>query len=184
MGRSTQPTCGRLTAAQPGRRICEHPSPLQRSCSSQSFHSHNQRSKRSWRRTRQEQHHQYGPRQRLTRAICLSTDRPASGYGDSAEDRGHLSVAACGDGQGIGKRDVSELCRSHRLPTVKKKVLLICPGVFEGYLEWEGVPLSVLLEKAKAQPDFTRVSFRSYEGYTERFSREEATKHLLFLHLR
>ncbi|MGA2479871.1 MAG: molybdopterin-dependent oxidoreductase [Spirochaetia bacterium] len=68
-----------------------------------------------------------------------------------------------------------------RLPTVKKKVLLICPGVFEGYLEWEGVPLSVLLEKAKAQPDFTQVSFRSYEGYTERFSREEATKHLLFL---
>ena len=39
----------------------------------------------------------------------------------------------------------------------------------------------MLLEKAKAQPDFTQVSFRSYEGYTERFSREEATKHLLFL---
>jgi sulfoxide reductase catalytic subunit YedY len=67
------------------------------------------------------------------------------------------------------------------LPLVKKKVLLICPGVFEGYLEWEGVPLSMLLEKAKARPDFTRVSFRSYDGYTEGFSREEATKHLLFL---
>ncbi len=66
-------------------------------------------------------------------------------------------------------------------PLVKKKVLLICPGFFEGYLEWEGVPLSMLLEKAKARPDFTRVSFRSYDGYTEGFSREEATEHLLFL---
>jgi DMSO/TMAO reductase YedYZ molybdopterin-dependent catalytic subunit len=70
------------------------------------------------------------------------------------------------------------------LPTVKKKVLLICPGVFEGYLEWEGVPLSVLLEKASARPDFHLVSFKSYDGYTQRFSREETTKHLLFLALK
>ncbi len=67
------------------------------------------------------------------------------------------------------------------LPMVKKKVLLICPGVFEGYLEWEGVPLSVLLKNARVRPDFTHVSFESYDGYTENFSREEATKHLLFL---
>jgi sulfoxide reductase catalytic subunit YedY len=66
-------------------------------------------------------------------------------------------------------------------PLVKKRILLICPGVFEGYFEWEGVPLSVLLENAKARPDFTHVSFKSYDGYIEMFSREEATKHLLFL---
>lgn len=67
------------------------------------------------------------------------------------------------------------------LPMMKKRVLLICPGVFEGYLEWEGVPLSVLLDNGKVRSDFTHVSFESYDGYTESFSREEATKHLLFL---
>jgi sulfoxide reductase catalytic subunit YedY len=70
------------------------------------------------------------------------------------------------------------------LPLVRKKVLLICPGVFEGYLEWEGVPLSVLLENARARSDFTNISFKCYDGYSERFSREEATKHLLFLAVR
>ncbi len=67
------------------------------------------------------------------------------------------------------------------LPMVKKKVLLICQNVFADYGEWEGVPLSELLKAAKARPDFTAVSFKAYDGYTERFSREEATKHLLFL---
>ncbi len=67
------------------------------------------------------------------------------------------------------------------LPMVKKKVLLICQNVFADYGEWEGVPLSALLKIAKARPDFTAVSFRAYDGYTGRFSREEATKHLLFL---
>jgi DMSO/TMAO reductase YedYZ molybdopterin-dependent catalytic subunit len=67
------------------------------------------------------------------------------------------------------------------LPMVKKKVLLICQGVFADYGEWEGVALSVLLKTAKARPDFTTVSFKAYDGYTERFSREEAANHLLFL---
>ena len=67
------------------------------------------------------------------------------------------------------------------LPVVKKKVLLICPGFFADYVEWEGVPLSVLLQRAGARPDFTDISFEGYDGYTEKFSREEATRHLLFL---
>jgi len=70
------------------------------------------------------------------------------------------------------------------LPAVKKKVLLICPGVFADYVEWEGVPLSVFLKRAGARPDFTNISFEGYDGYTERFSREEATQHLLFLAVR
>jgi len=39
------------------------------------------------------------------------------------------------------------------MPTVKKRVLLICPGFFADYVEWEGVPVSALLEKAKARRD-------------------------------
>jgi DMSO/TMAO reductase YedYZ molybdopterin-dependent catalytic subunit len=84
-------------------------------------------------------------------------------------------------GKGLGHAMSLSYADLRSLPTVKKRVLLICRGVFEGYLEWEGVPLSALLEKASARPDFHLVSFKSYDGYTQRFSREEATKHLLFL---
>jgi DMSO/TMAO reductase YedYZ molybdopterin-dependent catalytic subunit len=70
------------------------------------------------------------------------------------------------------------------LPSVSKRVLLICPAFFADYVEWEGVPLSTLLEKAGARPDFRTVSFKSYDGYEEKFGREETTKHLLFLALR
>ena len=31
---------------------------------------------------------------------------------------------------------------------VNKRVLLICPGFFYDYLEWEGVPVQALLDKA------------------------------------
>ena len=48
-----------------------------------------------------------------------------------------------------------------KLPMVKKRVLLICPGFFYDYLEWEGVPLQVLLEKAGAG-GFARVVFTSW----------------------
>ncbi|HVP17779.1 MAG TPA: molybdopterin-dependent oxidoreductase [Spirochaetia bacterium] len=67
------------------------------------------------------------------------------------------------------------------LPMVKKRVLLICPGFFADYVEWEGVSLSAVLTMAKARPDFAGIAFRSYDGYTGRFSREEAMEHLLFL---
>ena len=39
----------------------------------------------------------------------------------------------------------------------------------------------MLLEKAGVRADFTSVSFKGYDGYSEKFSREEATKNLLFL---
>jgi len=70
------------------------------------------------------------------------------------------------------------------LPVVSKRVLLICPGFFADYVEWQGVPLSAVLERAAARPDYRTVSFKSYDGYTEKFSREEATEHLLFLAIR
>jgi len=70
------------------------------------------------------------------------------------------------------------------LPVVSKRVLLICPGFFADYVEWQGVPLSAVLERAAARPDYRTVSFKSYDGYAEKFSREEATEHLLFLAIR
>jgi DMSO/TMAO reductase YedYZ molybdopterin-dependent catalytic subunit len=88
-------------------------------------------------------------------------------------------LAVTGKGLGTGlSLSYSDLTA---LPMVKKKVLLICQNVFADYGEWEGVPLSELLEKAGARSDFTSVTFRAYDGYAERFSREEAATHLLFL---
>ena len=84
-------------------------------------------------------------------------------------------------GKGLGSPLSLSYADLAALPLVKKRVLLICPGFFADYAEWEGVPLSALLEKAKARPDFINVSFNSFDGYTGRFTREEAASHLLFL---
>lgn len=70
------------------------------------------------------------------------------------------------------------------MPTVKKKVLLICPGFFADYVEWEGVPVETLLEKARARRDYAEMIFTSWDGYTGRVKREEAESHLVFLALR
>jgi sulfoxide reductase catalytic subunit YedY len=48
----------------------------------------------------------------------------------------------------------------------------------------EGVPVSALLEKAKARSNYVDVAFSSWDGYTERVKREEVESHLLFLALR
>jgi DMSO/TMAO reductase YedYZ molybdopterin-dependent catalytic subunit len=88
------------------------------------------------------------------------------------------------EGKGLGSPLSLGYAELAALPQVKKRVLLICPGFFADYAEWEGVPLSALLEKAKARPDFVNVSFTSYDGYTSRFTREEAMAHLLFLAIR
>ena len=55
---------------------------------------------------------------------------------------------------------------------VKKRALLICSGFFYDYLEWEGVPLEALLEKAGAR-DYARVTFTSVDGYTADFKKSE-----------
>jgi DMSO/TMAO reductase YedYZ molybdopterin-dependent catalytic subunit len=66
------------------------------------------------------------------------------------------------------------------LPMVKKRVILICPGFFYDYLEWEGVPLETLLRKAGAG-DFTRVAFTSVDGYTEDFKRQDLASGLVMV---
>ena len=70
-----------------------------------------------------------------------------------------------------------------KLPMVKKRVLLICPGFFYDYLEWEGVPLQVLLEKAGAG-GFARVVFTSVDGYKAEFKKAEVQTDLIMIALR
>jgi DMSO/TMAO reductase YedYZ molybdopterin-dependent catalytic subunit len=70
------------------------------------------------------------------------------------------------------------------IPSVKKDVLLICPGVFAYHARWEGVSVAKLLEKAQASSEATHVSFSGPEGWnekTERFPIEDIRSDRVFL---
>jgi sulfoxide reductase catalytic subunit YedY len=67
---------------------------------------------------------------------------------------------------------------------VRKRVILICPGVFVDYAEWEGVPLRQFLEAAKVRDGFTRVTFRGEDGFSSSFTKEQVRNNLLFLALK
>jgi DMSO/TMAO reductase YedYZ molybdopterin-dependent catalytic subunit len=67
---------------------------------------------------------------------------------------------------------------------VKKKVILICPGVFVDYAEWEGVRLSTILEKVGIEGGYKTITFHGLDGYSSRFSREDVEAHLLILALK
>jgi sulfoxide reductase catalytic subunit YedY len=67
------------------------------------------------------------------------------------------------------------------MPMVKKKVILICPGVFVNYAEWEGVLLKEVLQKAGINDNFRKISFQAKDGYTRVFSREELDELFLML---
>jgi DMSO/TMAO reductase YedYZ molybdopterin-dependent catalytic subunit len=70
-----------------------------------------------------------------------------------------------------------------KLPMVKKRVLLICPDFFYDYLEWEGVPLQALLEKAGVG-DYARVVFTSVDGYKADFKKTEVQTGLIMVALK
>ncbi len=78
----------------------------------------------------------------------------------------------------IGYAQVTEM------PSVKKDVLLICPGFFAYHGRWEGVSVAKLLEMAGVSPDVTHVSFsgpkESYEK-TERFPIADILSDKVFL---
>ena len=70
------------------------------------------------------------------------------------------------------------------IPSVKKDVLLICPGFFAYHARWEGVSVAKLLEMAQASPDVTHISFSGPKGIvekTERFSIEDIRSGKVFL---
>jgi DMSO/TMAO reductase YedYZ molybdopterin-dependent catalytic subunit len=67
-----------------------------------------------------------------------------------------------------------------RMPTVTKRAILICPGFFYDYLEWEGVPLAALLEKSGVR-SYGRVTFTSVDGYSTSFTKAEVETHLIMV---
>lgn len=50
------------------------------------------------------------------------------------------------------------------LPSLRKKVLLICPGIFAIHGDWAGISVEALLEKAGMPREANHVSFTGPEG--------------------
>jgi len=71
-----------------------------------------------------------------------------------------------------------------QMEMVRKRVILICPGFFVDYVEWEGVPLSTILEVVGVKGNYEKITFRALDGYSSSFSRDEVEHNLLFLALR
>lgn len=70
------------------------------------------------------------------------------------------------------------------LPSVEKKVLLICPGFFANHGEWKGISMKTLLERAGVENDVNRVTFsgpKGLYGKTESFPIEDVLKNKVFL---
>ncbi len=70
------------------------------------------------------------------------------------------------------------------MPMVKKRVLLICPGFFADYAEWEGIPLQEILARVTMKGDYKKITFVGYDGYRALFSKEEVEKYFLLLALK
>lgn len=71
-----------------------------------------------------------------------------------------------------------------KMSMVKKEVTLICPGVFTDNAEWEGVSLSDILDQARIQEGYKRVTVHGLDGYRSHFSPEEIDRNLIFLALK
>lgn len=71
-----------------------------------------------------------------------------------------------------------------KMEQVRKKVLLICPGFFKDYAQWEGVPLQEILEEAGVPAGYHSVIIKGKDGYSKSFDREEIETHLIFLALK
>ncbi len=57
------------------------------------------------------------------------------------------------------------------MPSVTRKVLLICPGVFVIHGEWTGASMKALLDRANSRPGANYVTFRGPEGNYEKVHR-------------
>jgi DMSO/TMAO reductase YedYZ molybdopterin-dependent catalytic subunit len=70
-----------------------------------------------------------------------------------------------------------------RMPMVTKRAILICPGFFYDYLEWQGVALAALLDKAGVGT-YAKVTFTSVDGYSTSFTKAEVDAHLVMVAIR
>ena len=72
-----------------------------------------------------------------------------------------------------------------KLPSIKRKVLLICAGLFSYHAEYTGISMRHLLEMSGVDNDASRLAFygrgESFLDKKERFSIEEITEDKLFL---
>jgi sulfoxide reductase catalytic subunit YedY len=71
-----------------------------------------------------------------------------------------------------------------RMDMVTKKVLLICPGWFADYAEWEGVDLDTILNRAGVGSDYNQITFTGEDGYQRSLPRHDVENNLLILALR
>jgi hypothetical protein len=70
-----------------------------------------------------------------------------------------------------------------RMEQKSERVLLICPGFFAAYAEWEGVLLETVLDRARVRFVYEKVVVKSIDGYKKSFSREQVDQNLIFLAL-
>ncbi|MFC1883954.1 molybdopterin-dependent oxidoreductase [Thermodesulfobacteriota bacterium] len=71
-----------------------------------------------------------------------------------------------------------------KLPYIKRKVLMICPGYFANYGEWEGISFKELLRISKAESNITHVTVKGplgVYGQTQRFPMKEIISNQVFL---
>ena len=72
-----------------------------------------------------------------------------------------------------------------KLPSIKRKVLLICPGVFSYHAEYTGISLETLLAMSEAAKDASRIAFYGrgelVVGKKERFRIDDMEGDKLFL---
>jgi len=54
------------------------------------------------------------------------------------------------------------------MPSIKKNVLLICPGFFAYHAGWEGISVAKLLQLAQVNSDATHVTFSGPDGTNEK----------------
>jgi DMSO/TMAO reductase YedYZ molybdopterin-dependent catalytic subunit len=70
------------------------------------------------------------------------------------------------------------------ISSVKRDILLICPGFFAYHARWEGISVAKLLETAGVKADVTHVSFSGPQGNnekSERFPIEDILSDKVFL---
>ena len=71
-----------------------------------------------------------------------------------------------------------------KMPSIKRNVLLVCPGVFAYHARWKGISVAKLLENAGQDSGVTHVTFSGPEGTQEkkeRFPIEDIRSEKVFL---
>lgn len=84
----------------------------------------------------------------------------------------------------VGKPLVLSYAQIRALPSIERKVLLICPGFFANQGLWKGISIRTLLEKARAKSGVNYVTIRGPGGpytKTERFPVNDALSDKVFL---